>query len=335
MIKIGTTNIEDSPIGSSIISKIYIGTNEYWSRSNIQYCTVSGLGSENPNDVTFTKSSGFDALFPFEQVTLNGNIFIKIPTFYRKVNTVVDNQITSYTIANSQIDSTYHPYPCFGSGQYIRPYVLIGKYYSKNASVPNSVPNGSNAIAYGATAINNCASLGTGYYAYTWMENKLWVDLVTCRTESVDSTNLTSDPTGIYFEFENSWVLGIWINRNSQKYTFNYTGGDRDSYSTAYSFDSSAVGNSGNTIKKLGYDQDHEFVNYPSEVVLETEYNNYYPDCSYISSESAYPLTSIGCIRLFSGDGGRGMYNSWFYTTSEAGGWGIRVAFRLCYKPPV
>ena len=64
---------------------------------------VSGLGSSSPSSVNFTVDNDFTvAGLGIEEVTMGGDTFIKIPTMYRKVNTVSNNQITSFTIANTQ-----------------------------------------------------------------------------------------------------------------------------------------------------------------------------------------------------------------------------------------
>lgn len=44
-------------------------------------CTVANLGSQNPTSVTFTHEGTMPT---FEEITFNSDIFIKIPTMYRK-----------------------------------------------------------------------------------------------------------------------------------------------------------------------------------------------------------------------------------------------------------
>ena len=128
--------------------------------------TVDGLGSENPSSVTFTEEGEFD--WDFAEVTdANNNIFIQIPTMYRKINTITDAQITSFTLSDKKIDATYEPYPCFVDGANVLPYVLIGKYCCSSTSVANSV-NANYATQTLQVGRTNARALGTGYQLYDW-----------------------------------------------------------------------------------------------------------------------------------------------------------------------
>ena len=296
-------------------------------------CTVSGLGSSSPSDVVFTKDSGFTvAGLGIEDITLNGNVFVKIPKLYRKVNSVSDGQITSFTIATAKVDNDYYPYPCFvdENGNELD-YVLIGKYFNKNSSGMNSVASGSSVSQTLATARPYAQALGTGYQLYDWMMMRMWQDLIICIMETVDTNNgsgLQTDALGISWETSGFWVDGVikgttgkwWICDKPTSYvSLSSTSGGipTDYVATDYSAPT-ATGN----ITKLGYDSSKPFAN-------------------FVAAASGSSYTQYYCDKYFYGSGSRPFDSGVGYSHALYGAFYSYVAYdwsksdrvRLCYRP--
>lgn len=296
-------------------------------------CTVSGLGSSSPSDVVFTKDSGFTvAGLGIEDVTLNGNVFVKIPKLYRKVNSVSDGQITSFTIATAKVDNDYYPYPCFvdENGNELD-YVLIGKYFNKNSSGMNSVASGSSVTQTLAVARPYAQALGTGYQLYDWMMMRMWQDLIICIMETVDTNNgsgLQTDALGISWETSGFWVDGVikgttekwWICDKPTSYVS--LSSTSDGIPTNYvETDYSAPTAAGN-ITKLGYDTSKPFANFVS-AASGSSYTQYYCDGYYYASGSRPFDSSVGYANAAIGAFYSIVSRDWSYTD--------RV--RLCYRP--
>ena len=158
---------------------------------------VSGLGNSDPtltrtfdnvgktyniNSDAGTITTDFDNIFNFETVVQDGNTMIKIPTFYKRFDTITDNQITAFSISKTKVNDDFKPYPCFvkqdGSGA-IMPYILISKgkatgTSSKATCVSGSMPlvNLTRAQARTAARAN-----GTGWQQFDWMVLQLLRDL--------------------------------------------------------------------------------------------------------------------------------------------------------------
>lgn len=291
--------------------------------------TVSGLGAENPTTVTFTEEGAtFDWSFP--EVTVDGNIFIKIPTMYRKVNTVVDNQITSFSLSDTKADNTYEPYPCFldSDGTTVLDYVLIGKYCSSSTSVMNSV-NATKANQTLAAGRTNARALGTGYQLYDWQIQKLFVDLAMMKAKTVNFQNgsaTISEYLGVAHLDQGIWIDGIyhdsavWYSAlNPANYVSNPSGVPTGYSALSYT----APAGNGTEVKALGYDSNHPFLNYPSSEVSNSSYNTYYCDGYHYSSGSHPVISNVGNAYAFSG--------IWYcYGRSD---WSSPYGVRLCFKP--
>ena len=295
-------------------------------------CTVSGLGSASPSDVVFTKDANFTkAGLGIEDVTLNGNVFVKIPKLYRKVNSVSDGQITSFTIATAKVDNDYYPYPCFvdENGNELD-YVLIGKYFNKNSSGMNSVASGSSVSQTLATARPYAQALGTGYQLYDWMMMRLWQDLIICIMETVDTNNgsgLQTDALGISWETAGFWVDGVikgttnkwWICEKPTSYvSLSSTSGriPTDYVATNYS-----APTSGNYVSKLGYDSSNPFANFVAGASGST--TTYYCDYYYYASGSRPFISSVGNAHA----------NYGAFSSSGSSVWSASYCVRLCYRP--
>ena len=297
-------------------------------------CTVSGLGSSSPSDVVFTKDANFTkAGLGIEDITLDGNVFVKIPKLYRKVNSVSDGQITSFTIATAKVDNDYYPYPCFvdENGNELD-YVLIGKYFNKNSSGMNSVANGSSVTQTLATARPYAQALGTGYQLYDWMMMRMWQDLIICIMETVDTNNgsgLQTDALGISWETSGFWVDGVikgttnkwWICDKPTSYVS--LSSTSDGIPTNYvETDYSAPTSSGVNITKLGYDSSKPFANFVA-AASGSSYTQYYCDGYYYASGSRPFYSSVGVSSAALGA---------FYSLVHLD-WSYPIRVRLCYRP--
>lgn len=291
--------------------------------------TVSGLGNSDPTSVVFTEEgAAFDWNFP--EVTVDGNIFIKIPTMYRKVNTVVNDQITSFSLSDTKADNTYEPYPCFldSDGTTVLDYVLIGKYCSSSTSVMNSV-NATPATQSLSSGRTNARALGTGYQLYDWQFQKLFVDLAMIKAKTVNFQNgssTISEYLGIAHMDQAVWVDGIYHDSAvwyAALNPSNYVSSPSSSQTGYSALSYSAPTDNGYEIKALGYDSNNPFVNYPSAVVSNSSYNTYYCDGYYYSSSSHPVFSYVGLAYA--------LYGLWFCYGDY--GWSYAFGVRLCYKP--
>ena len=289
--------------------------------------TVTGLGNSDPSTVTFTTSGAeFDWTFP-EVTDANNNVFIKIPTMYRKVETAVDSQITSFSISDQQADSTYEPYPCFVDGNSVLPYVLIGKYCCSSTSVANSV-NATYASQTLATGRTNARALGTGYQLYDWQLQKLFVDLALMKSQKVnfqDGSRTISEYLGIAHLENGIWVDGIYQNSGTwyacidpTKYVSSPST-SQDGYSSL----SYGAPTASDEVKALGYDNNNPFVNFPSAVVSNSSMNTYYCD-KYFYSSGSHPVRSVV---------GDANVNNGLWNCSADRDWSNTRGVRLCYRP--
>lgn len=291
---------------------------------------VEGLGSSSPSSVSFNVDSSFD--FNFEEVTIGNDVFIKIPTMYRKVDTVVSSQITKFTISNAKIDNTYEPYPCFldESGNLLE-YVLIGKYWISSTTVANSVNASAASMTIGTGRTLCQAKTDASYQGllYDWQIHKLWQDLIICAKQTVNTNSgvaWTTDELGIYWGTNGCWIDGLTYNSGSlavsykpSAYTDNAESSTTDYVSIGYSIPSAT---NGANIVKLGYDSNNPFVNMPSAASGST-YTTYYCDILYTSSGNHPFYCGVGLA-----DALYGAFYSYFN-----GSWSNTSACRLCLRP--
>lgn len=296
-------------------------------------CTVNNLGASSPSTITFSKDVGFTVQgLGIEEVTKNGDTFIKIPTMYRKVNSASSNQITSFTIANAKIDNDYQPYSCFvAEDGSLLDYVLIGKYWntSSNGCVSTTASTASSMTL--ATGRNYAQARGIGYQLFDWQMQKLWQDLIICLKMTVNTnsgTAWTYDELGIYWTAQYGWIDGVmgssgtWkLCNKPSKYVSLSTTSDTipsDYVSAGYSQPTTT-----NEISKLGYDTNNPFFNYPSAVVSNSSYNTYYCDGYYYSSGNRPVRSVVGDASANYGA---------FYCLANLG-WTGTFGVRLCYRP--
>lgn len=300
-----------------------------WVYKMPRFATVSGLGSSSPSSVTFNVDADFD--FNFEEVTDSlDNIFIKIPTLYRKVNTISsDSQITSYTISTVKIDSSYLPYPCFvkEDGVSVMPYILIGKYMSSSTSTCNSV-NATYVIQTLATARPLARALGTGYQLYDWMFRDLFQDLVCCYLRTVNTNNGAgfSSILGIEHQQNSFWCDGVsqrdrtWLFSYKPSMYVNEPTTSTSGYNTVNY--TSPSNTSTNNITVLGYDANHPFFNYP-KTASGTTYTSYYCD-AFRYAAGSHP---VDCV-VGSANAYFGVFHCYVHLW-----WTDTLGVRLCYRP--
>lgn len=158
---------------------------------------VSGLGNSDPtltrtfdnvgktyhiNSAAGTITTDFDTEFNFETVVQDGNTMIKIPTFYKRFDTITDNQITAFSISKTKVNDDFIPYPCFvkqdGSGD-IMPYILISKGKATGTSSKATCVSGSMPLVHVTRAQMRTAARanGAGWQQFDWMVLQLLRDL--------------------------------------------------------------------------------------------------------------------------------------------------------------
>lgn len=294
--------------------------------SQIGKARVTNLGNSSPTSQVYTKDDNFPT--SFEEVTDSlGNIFIKIPTMYRKVDTVTDGQITAFTMSTAKVDDTYVPYSVFvkPNGE-IMPYVLIGKYTMSSTTIANSTAASTTSFMIGdARAL--CQSRGTGYQQYDWQFQKLFVDLCLVIGQKVDFNSGTTikNYLGVYDLDRYIWIDGIsrdettWcIAYDPDKYVNSATSSTDGYVSAGYS----APTTSGVRITKLGYDENNPFFNYPNTASV-SSYTAYYCDAYFYSG---------GNHSVYSNVGNTPASNGLWYCASHYG-WSYAYGARLCYRP--
>ena len=288
--------------------------------------TVAGLGNSDPSTVTFTTSGTFN--WNFEEVTINSNVFIKIPTMYRKVEAVSNNQITSFTLADAQVDSSYQPYPCFVNGNSVLPYVLIGKYYSSSTTTMNSV-NATQATQTLENGRTNARKLGTGYQLYDWQFQKLFTDLAMCYVQRIKLADgaTVSECLGISQLNIGCWVDGYYTNgrqvyvaANPDNYVSVTSGGAPTGYVLVSTIPTDT---SFRCVKQLSYPSNMPFFNMGNNIVTDSVYNTYYR-CGMRYNSGYHPVyTYVGGNSSSSG--------FWFWNTVLT--WTASYPVRLCYRP--
>lgn len=295
--------------------------------------SVRGLGSEDPDDIIFEVDEEFPTTF--EEVTIGDDVFIKFPTFYRRVDNVVDGQITAFTISTLKIDNDFQPYPCFID--YVNggtlPYVLIGKYLNSNGdNIANSVNATPSAISINDNIISMARRRGDYFQSYDWQFHKLFLDLKMVIEQDI-RFDLTCDTClGLahmsYYNQNSSYILVVGYGASADHSTWvveydprNYEMNiNQVATKTSLSY-RILDGSTSGVVKSLGYDNDNPFANFATETIERTSANQ----TKYYCSFEAKAISHVG-LSMYGSHG-----NSLFGTATQAIT-GYKYG-RLCYRP--
>ena len=335
---------------------------------------VSGLGNSDPtltrtfdnvgktyniNSAAGTITTDFDTEFNFETVVQDGNTMIKIPTFYKRFDTISNNQITAFSISKTKVNDDFKPYPCFvkqdGSGT-VMDYILVSKGKATGTSSKATCVSGSKPLVKVTRAQMRTAARanGTGWQQFDWMVLQLLRDLFcvvfattnsqlifTGRTNASDGATVggtwnISTPCGWntttmqnrFFGIEDvfgnvtDWCDGITFSDATIYSTVNY---NYFTDSTSNMVNSGSRVTSNNYISALTYNAAQPFLNYPSAASGgETQY---YCDSEWYSSSGVV----LGVGGFWDRGADAGLWCSYGdYATSASR---FAVGGRLVYRP--
>ena len=339
--------------------------------ASAQIWGVSGLGNSDPtltrtfdnvgktysiNSDAGTITTDFDTEFNFETVVQDGNTMIKIPTFYKRFDTITNGQITAFSISKTKVNDDFVPYPCFvkqdGSGA-VMDYILISKGKATGTSSKATCVSGSAPLVNVTRAQMRTAARanGAGWQQFDWMVLQLLRDLfcvvfATTNSQSIFSlsdgatvggTWNISTPCGWntttmqnrFFGIEdvfgnvNDWCDGVTFSEETIYSTTDYN---------KFTDTTSNMVNSGSRaawegyISALTYNTAQPFLNYPSATSDEFD-DQYYCDYEYYSTEGV--ALNVG---------GNGPYDSnsgLWYSDGDIGDSDMypNIGGRLVYRP--
>ena len=336
---------------------------------------VSGLGNSDPtltrtydnvgktysiNSAAGTITTDFDTEFNFETVVQDGNTMIKIPTFYKRFDTITNNQITAFSMSKTKVNDDFVPYPCFvkqdGSGD-IMDYILVSKGKATGTSSKATCVSGESPLTALTRAQMRTAARanGTGWQQFDWMVLQLLRDLFCVVFATTDSQSIFSGRTTDFSEAAsvgNTWNISTpcgWNASTMQNRFFGIedifgnvndwcdgvTFSDSVVYSTVnpslFSDVTSNMINSGTRatssgyISKLNYSTAQPFMNYVS--AANGSENTYYGD------KSAY--VSSGVVFLVGGGWRNGARAGLWCSSGDDGASSFysNVGGRLVYRP--
>ena len=347
-INFGNQNIKRIYKGSNQITQIWKKVNNQnkllyyygdgsqgltYSDISVWKATVTNLGAENPNDVVFDVPDD-TVEKPWSEVTFNGDTFIRFNKMYRKILTITDNQITSFSISNKKLDDSYEPYPCFidESGNELD-YILVGKYASKSKDTCNSIATGSIEWNTMANGREKARARGAGYQIMDWRIYKLWQDLVICAYKKI---NITGDSDIIIDALGLDWDCGpqnidgccnndtVWIYSNTPSKYIDSPTISSDGYAAISGYSAPTTGD---ITKKLGYDSTQPFFNYPSEAI-----EHVVGESTDIYYCSMYNEPDQGNNFLWTVFGMTKSTNA--FSLAAESTWSVGNSVRLCYRPP-
>lgn len=325
---VGNKKVNKVFVGDKEVQKIYVGSSLVYQKApTISYATVSGLGSSSPSSVTFNVDSTFPSTF--EEVTIGSDVFVKFPKMYRKVNSSSTlPEITSFTMATGQPDSTYHIYPCFlkEDGVTEMDYILVGKYMISSTTIANSVNAANVSIPIG-TARQLASAKGAGYQLYDWMIHKFIQDLaiITKRTINTNPGQTIDVLLGIAHQQRTFMIDGVAHGDRTILISYKPSEYADEPTTALYSALNYNCINSTTLIEvsHLGYDTNNEFANFPTATFSVDSYNTYYCDsCRYQSGNK--PISC--CIGYYLANNGVFQWHGHLPWTQSTGA-------RLCYRP--
>ena len=338
---------------------------------------VSGLGNSDPtltrtfdnvgktysiNSSAGTITTDFDTEFNFETVVQDGNTMIKIPTFYKRFDTISNNQITAFSISKTKVNDDFVPYPCFvkqdGSGA-VMDYILISKGKATGTSSKATCVSGNSPLVNVTRAQMRTAARanGAGWQQFDWMVLQLLRDLFCVVFATTDSQSIF---TGRTVETEAATVGGTWnistpcgwntttmqnrffgiedVFGNVNDWCDGVTFSGATIYSTTdynhFTDTTSNMVNSGSRVTSTGfisaltYSTAQPFLNYPSDA-SDNYVGQYY--CDYAWNSSSGVALNVG------GDWGQGAeenYGLW-YSDGDIGDSDSleNIGGRLVYRP--
>lgn len=191
------TNVDNVIYNGTKLNKIIYNGTVVFEKTTAKIYGVSGLGNSDPtltrtydnvgktysiNSAAGTITTDFDTEFNFETVVQDGNTMIKIPTFYKRFDTITDGQITAFSISKTKVNDDFKPYPCFvkqdGSGA-VMDYILVSKGKATGTSSKATCVSGSSPLVKVTRAQMRTAARanGAGWQQFDWMVLQLLRDL--------------------------------------------------------------------------------------------------------------------------------------------------------------
>ena len=366
------TNVDNVIYNGTKLNKIIYNGTVVFEKTTAQIWGVSGLGNSDPaltrtfdnvgktysiNSRAGTITTDFDTEFNFETVVQNGNTMIKIPTFYKRFDTITNGQITAFSISKSKVNDDFKPYPCFVKQDgTVMDYILVSKGKATGTSSKATCVSGSSPLTGLTRAQMRTAARanGTGWQQFDWMVLQLLRDLfcvVFATTNSqliflgrttgfseaatVGGTWNISTPCGWntttmqnrFFGIEDvfgnvfDWCDGVTFSGSTIYSTVNY---NYFTDGTSNMVNSGSRATSNGYISALTYNTAQPFLNYPS--AASGDETQYY--CDYEWHSSSGVVLGVGA-RWFDGaraglwvSDGRGS------TSSSSSGYGGRLVYR-------
>ena len=292
-------------------------------------CEITGLGSENPNDVVFTKSPDFptESQAWEEYTDTYGNKFAKFHKWFTKRYFDANNHLTGFVISNQKEDNDFIPYDCFvdENGNELD-YILIGRYCFTSTSQASSV-SGERASLIQNNARTLARALGNGYQLFDCMMFTFWRDLTYAIKESVDF-----NPTAITIE---NWLGLNHLEKAFQIDGFSQYSGyflyckkpskyvDSPTNQTEGYIQTFALPTDNGCIKSLYCSSNEKLFNMPYETIVDYTYTKYYCDAWTYKSGSHCFVVNIGM-------GGYKDYGIMYILWKK---YGTNGYHRLCYRP--
>lgn len=316
-------------------------------------CLVEHLGSEDMNDVTFTKSENFptaDNGFYFLAIDDWGNYYSRFNTYYRR-NIIEEGKLTGFEIASYKKSDEFEPYPCFVDEQgNVLPYILIGQYagsqkwvegvgYITSVSTLSTMQNGKIYDQQRTLAKN----MGVGYQFFDANMHSFIRDLTLVLYGGLDKqrdmifgmkTNYTygvaRNPACCFIDGIFRYNKDYYYCDKPSKYVSTFSLDNTDYVKLSYGlvgFDNTAI----KLVKEVGYDSRYPFINIASvgtsPVNFPDDETNYYGVTA--SDTTAWSGSTRKNQGLWLGQRQqRRPYQMQLDTWSNGDGY-----YRICYRP--
>lgn len=272
-----TTNMENDVEYHIRYESVLLSSNNIAGTPKI---VIENLGSQDPLNVTFSEGMTFPTGSDlYQEVTIDNNVFIKFPIFYKKTMYNANNELIGYEISKIKLGNDYVPYDCFLDEQGNElPYILVGKYNMSSTSIANSV-NATPTTMPTATARSNARALGTGYQLFDCAIYCFIRDLafavekkfVVNKTSVLGLEHLTNEThvDGI------SSASGLILNYSNKPSSYVDTPTSSTTGYTTLSYGMSRA-SLNNTIQIVGCDPQHPTICLPRERTGDKLYETYY-----------------------------------------------------------